>query len=123
VLEHLGLKVNRLIRVSFGPFQLGEIPEGAVEEVRTRHLREQLGERIAKEAEVDFAGPIAIAGDTPEDRSAAKARVRSEPKGQEAEAKPKGKTRKLRERFRTSERSATGRAKRGQRGGRPRRKH
>jgi 23S rRNA pseudouridine2605 synthase len=59
VLEHLGLKVNRLIRVSFGPFQLGDIPEGAVEEVRTRHLREQLGERIAKEAEADFAGPIA----------------------------------------------------------------
>jgi 23S rRNA pseudouridine2605 synthase len=36
VLEHLGLKVNRLIRVSFGPFQLGDIPEGAVEEIRTR---------------------------------------------------------------------------------------
>ena len=47
VLGHLGLAVNRLIRVSFGPFQLGELPEGAVEEVRTRHLREQLGERIA----------------------------------------------------------------------------
>ena len=54
VLEHLGLEVNRLIRVSFGPFQLGELPEGAVEEVRTRHLREQLGERIAREAEADF---------------------------------------------------------------------
>ena len=59
VLEHLGLRVNRLIRVSFGPFQLGELPEGAVEEVRTRHLREQLGERIATAAEADFAGPIA----------------------------------------------------------------
>src|SRR5262245_10441810 len=47
VLGHLGLAVNRLIRVSFGPFQLGELPEGAVEEVRTRHLREQLGERVA----------------------------------------------------------------------------
>ena len=33
VLGHLGLAVNRLIRVSFGPFQLGELPEGAVEEV------------------------------------------------------------------------------------------
>ena len=58
VLEHLGLRVNRLIRVSFGPFQLGELPEGAVEEIRTRHLREQLGERIATAAEADFAGPI-----------------------------------------------------------------
>jgi 23S rRNA pseudouridine2605 synthase len=58
VLEHLGLKVNRLIRVSFGPFQLGELEEGKVEEIRTRHLREQLGERIATLAEADFSGPI-----------------------------------------------------------------
>jgi 23S rRNA pseudouridine2605 synthase len=58
VLGHLGLAVNRLIRVSFGPFQLGDLPEGAVEEVRTRHLREQLGERIAALAGVDFAGPV-----------------------------------------------------------------
>jgi 23S rRNA pseudouridine2605 synthase len=58
VLEHLGLRVNRLIRVSFGPFQLGELPEGAVEEIRTRHLREQLGERIASAAGADFTGPI-----------------------------------------------------------------
>jgi 23S rRNA pseudouridine2605 synthase len=43
VLGHLGLRVNRLIRVSFGPFQLGELAEGAIEEVRTRVLREQLG--------------------------------------------------------------------------------
>jgi 23S rRNA pseudouridine2605 synthase len=58
VLAHLGLQVNRLIRVSFGPFQLGDLKEGAVEEVRTRHLREQLGERIAERAGCDFAAPI-----------------------------------------------------------------
>jgi len=58
VLEHLGLKVNRLIRVSFGPFQLGDLPEGVVEEVRTRHLREQLGERIAAQSGADFTGPM-----------------------------------------------------------------
>jgi 23S rRNA pseudouridine2605 synthase len=58
VLGHLGLAVNRLIRVSFGPFQLGDLPEGAVDEVRTRHLREQLGERVATAAGLDFAGPI-----------------------------------------------------------------
>ena len=57
VLGHLGLAVNRLIRVSFGPFQLGDLPEGAVEEVRTRHLREQLGEKIAAAAGLDFAAP------------------------------------------------------------------
>ena len=38
VLGHLGLAVNRLIRVSYGPFQLGELPDGAVEEVKTRAL-------------------------------------------------------------------------------------
>jgi 23S rRNA pseudouridine2605 synthase len=58
VLGHLGLAVNRLIRVSFGPFQLGDLLEGAVEEVRTRHLREQLGERITALAGADFAAPV-----------------------------------------------------------------
>jgi 23S rRNA pseudouridine2605 synthase len=58
VMDHLGLAVNRLIRVSFGPFQLGELPEGAVEEVKTRTLRDQLGERLAASAGADFAAPI-----------------------------------------------------------------
>jgi 23S rRNA pseudouridine2605 synthase len=58
VLGHLGLAVNRLIRVSFGPFQLGEIAEGAIEEVKTRTLREQLGERVTALAGADFSGPI-----------------------------------------------------------------
>jgi 23S rRNA pseudouridine2605 synthase len=57
VLGHLGLAVNRLIRVSFGPFQLAELPAGAIEEVKTRTLREQLGARIAAAAGADFAGP------------------------------------------------------------------
>ncbi len=54
VLEHIGLEVNRLIRLSFGPFQLGELPEGGVAEVRTRVLRDQLGEALAAQAGVDF---------------------------------------------------------------------
>src|SRR5690242_15788736 len=58
VLGHLGLKVARLIRVSFGPFQLGELPVGAVEEVKTRHLREQLGDRLAAIAGSDFSAPV-----------------------------------------------------------------
>ncbi len=45
-LSHLGLTVTRLIRVSFGPFQLGELEAGAVEEVPTRTLREQLGDKL-----------------------------------------------------------------------------
>src|SRR5215211_7025642 len=65
VLAHLGLKVARLIRVSFGPFQLGELPAGAIEEVKTRHLREQLGERLAKLAGCDFSAPISAAPISP----------------------------------------------------------
>src|ERR1041384_1053512 len=58
VLGALGLKVNRLIRLSYGPFQLGDLPAGAIEEVCTRALREQLGERLAAIAGADFSGPI-----------------------------------------------------------------
>ncbi|HEV2746234.1 MAG TPA: pseudouridine synthase [Allosphingosinicella sp.] len=38
VLEHLGLKVSRLIRTAYGPFMLGDLPAGAVEEVRPHDL-------------------------------------------------------------------------------------
>jgi 23S rRNA pseudouridine2605 synthase len=58
VMAHLGLEVNRLIRVSYGPFQLGELAEGEVEEVKTRVLREQLGEKIATLAGADFNRPM-----------------------------------------------------------------
>ena len=58
VMAHLGLEVNRLIRVSYGPFQLGELAEGQVEEVKTRVLREQLGEKIATLAGADFNRPM-----------------------------------------------------------------
>ncbi|MEZ5961041.1 MAG: pseudouridine synthase [Hyphomonadaceae bacterium] len=43
VLDALGLRVNRLIRTSYGPFQLGTLPPGAVEEVPRRVLKAQLG--------------------------------------------------------------------------------
>jgi 23S rRNA pseudouridine2605 synthase len=57
-MAHLGLEVNRLIRVSYGPFQLGELAEGQVEEVKTRVLREQLGEKVAALAGAEFARPM-----------------------------------------------------------------
>jgi 23S rRNA pseudouridine2605 synthase len=50
--------VNRLIRISYGPFQLAELAEGAVEEVKTRVLREQLGEKIATLAGAEFNRPL-----------------------------------------------------------------
>jgi 23S rRNA pseudouridine2605 synthase len=44
VLEHLGCPVTRLIRTSFGPFQLGRLKPGALAEVPQKVIREQLGE-------------------------------------------------------------------------------
>ncbi len=49
IMEHLGLTVNRLIRISFGPFMLGELETGQVEEIKTRILKDQLGPRLSKE--------------------------------------------------------------------------
>ena len=42
-INHVGLIVNRLIRVSYGPFKLGVLEPGQVEEVKARVLRDQLG--------------------------------------------------------------------------------
>lgn len=43
MLEAVGVRVNRLIRVAYGPFQLGDLERGAVEEVPPKVMREQLG--------------------------------------------------------------------------------
>jgi 23S rRNA pseudouridine2605 synthase len=43
IMEHLGHQVSRLIRVSYGPFQLGELPSGSVDAVKPRILADQLG--------------------------------------------------------------------------------
>ncbi|OCP00239.1 MULTISPECIES: pseudouridine synthase [unclassified Ensifer] len=69
VLGALGLDVNRLIRISYGPFQLGELPEGHVQEIRGRTLRDQLGPRLIEDAKANFDAPLyndqaaTIAGD------------------------------------------------------------
>src|SRR5580704_572886 len=65
VLGHLGLDVTRLIRVSFGPFQLGELKAGQVEEIRTRTLREQLGAQLVAKSGVDFSMPLLPLSPTP----------------------------------------------------------
>ena len=48
----------RLIRISYGPFQLGDLPEGHVLEIKGRMLREQLGERLIEEAGANFEAPV-----------------------------------------------------------------
>ena len=46
VLEYLGHPVNRLIRIAYGPFQLGNLPRSAVAEIRRKAIREQLGRDV-----------------------------------------------------------------------------
>jgi len=46
--EYLGLQVNRLIRIAFGPFSLGELPRGAIAEVPPRVMKAQLGPAFFK---------------------------------------------------------------------------
>jgi 23S rRNA pseudouridine2605 synthase len=81
VLETLGLRVNRLIRVSYGPFQLGELPEGAVKEIETAALRNELGEKIVGESGADFTAPLV----SDEERMPARDRHRHSAAGQRPE--------------------------------------
>lgn len=53
----VGLTVNRLIRVSYGPFQLGQLKQGEVEELRRKVIRDQLG--LEFEAEHSSDKPLA----------------------------------------------------------------
>jgi 23S rRNA pseudouridine2605 synthase len=47
ICAHLGLRVNRLIRIAYGPFKLGKLPKRALEEVPPKQLRQALGEEDA----------------------------------------------------------------------------
>lgn len=49
LLNHLGLNVNRLLRLSYGPFILGDLKPGHVEEVKQHILMNQLGAKTSKE--------------------------------------------------------------------------
>ena len=55
VLLTFGLDVNRLIRISFGPFQLLDLKPGEAENVKRRVLAEQLGNPLA--TELGLTGP------------------------------------------------------------------
>jgi 23S rRNA pseudouridine2605 synthase len=108
VLEHLGLKVSRLIRVAYGPFILGDLPAGAVDEVRQHDLVQfrknptstfiQQPGRISERTEKPMREPTqdgpprtprsagkAGAGKT---RSPARTRQRPEPDGSEKPKRP-----------------------------------
>jgi 23S rRNA pseudouridine2605 synthase len=95
VLAALGLMVNRLIRISYGPFQLGDMPIGAIETVKARVLRDQLGDKLAREAGVDFASdmPEPRRPDRPAPqrpgRPAPPQRQRPEPRREENSGRPR----------------------------------
>ncbi len=88
VLGALGLEVNRLIRISYGPFQLAALKEGAVQEVRSRTLREQLGPRLIERSGANFEAPLF------NDTAAEKSKKQSGRKAAQAD-KPKAPGRKL----------------------------
>ncbi|MER9392410.1 MULTISPECIES: pseudouridine synthase [unclassified Mesorhizobium] len=58
ILGSLGLDVTRLIRISYGPFQLDYLAEGHVLEIKGRVLRDQLGERLVEESGANFDAEI-----------------------------------------------------------------
>jgi len=127
VLGHLGLQVNRLIRVSFGPFQLRDLAEGAVEEVRTRVLREQLGERVIAQAKCDFSAPIvqrvAEAEPAPPPRAERERDRRNDRPPREREERRHGARDERRGRQGRRERDHRGKPERDEKPGRPRRGH
>jgi 23S rRNA pseudouridine2605 synthase len=59
-MEAVNLSVNRLIRVSYGPFQLGELKQGEVEELRRKVVRDQLGLVIADDSGTASKKPTAV---------------------------------------------------------------
>jgi len=128
VLGALGLDVNRLIRISYGPFQLGELNDGDVIEVKSRTLREQLGPRLIEEANANFEAPIFNAPPEPKEEPAAREwgageRPRRESREDRRERdlaridtrKPEGKFSKDRDRGERSDRGDRG----DRRGGKP----
>ena len=76
-MAEVGLTVNRLIRVSYGPFRLNEMKPGEVIEVKARVLREQLGEKTVGAGGGGEAGPRG-GGDRPARKPGAAPRDRGE---------------------------------------------
>ncbi|WP_431854574.1 pseudouridine synthase [Azospirillum sp.] len=84
VMESLELSVNRLIRTAYGPFQLGKLPEGEVEEVPKRVVRDQISgfftQRDGAPEPPKSAGGTAKAAPRAANRGPHKAGPKPEPK-------------------------------------------
>ena len=88
VMAYLGHTVSRLIRVSYGPFQLNDMEEGGVEEVKTSILRDQLG--LPRDKDVDEKEKNTLSVKKPSRRPMKK----SSPKGHKNENHQRFKTRR-----------------------------
>ncbi len=84
VLEHVGLSVNRLIRIAFGPFQLEDLGEGETREIRSRVLKDQLGPALMAEAGVDFDSERPASSPERDRRESAFSREARPPRGRHA---------------------------------------
>ena len=83
VLGAFGLEVARLIRVSYGPFQLADLEEGRIREIRGRMLRDQLGPRLIEEAGSTFDAPVIDRGPGPEKAAVSEKAPRAEKPGRD----------------------------------------
>jgi 23S rRNA pseudouridine2605 synthase len=94
-MEAVGLIVNRLIRTGYGPFQLGDLAAGAVEEVRPRILRDQLGIEVASEesAPKPARRPAAAGAAKSRPKTASAGVANARPEGSGKPAKSAGKPR------------------------------
>ncbi|MBX3490453.1 pseudouridine synthase [Parvibaculum sp.] len=102
VLGALGLKVNRLIRLSFGPFQVGDLAEGEVAQVPNRVLMDQLGVHAEKFA---HTGAPAPRGPAPKPAGGTLKKPDSKASGKPGGTKPRQKT------FRAKKADASGTGK------------
>jgi 23S rRNA pseudouridine2605 synthase len=86
-IEDVGFSVNRLIRVSYGPFQLGTLKPGAVEELRRKVVRDQLG-LDTEEADVGTAKPKHPSKPQSRSQSRSQSKPQSEPQRKRSEKRP-----------------------------------
>lgn len=90
-MEAVGLTVNRLLRVSYGPFQLGELKPGEVEEIRQRVVRDQLGMDEGKKT------PVRTRGAAPNQKPQQTKKRGAKPASQKRGPAPRGKGRSPRD--------------------------
>ncbi len=81
LLEHLGCRVNRLIRTAYGPFQLGNLAPGAVAEVPPKVLADQLGTAPPQSTAKPAAKPGGRAKAKPKPKPRSAARPKAKPAG------------------------------------------